>query len=80
MPVADEVGDGEIFDGQPAVGLASWLETSWRKLRRMLAMRACSWDSERAALDRFWDPAWCGTTLGNVAVADEAVEPTAWVS
>jgi hypothetical protein len=46
----------------------------------MLAMRACSWDSERAALDRFWDPAWCVTTLGNVAVADEAVEPTAWVS
>src|SRR5215211_3766082 len=47
---------GRSSMASPLWVLASWLETSWRKLRRMLAMRLCSRASERAAFNRFREP------------------------
>ena len=48
--VAEQVGDGEVFHAKPIVGLDELAGDLVQKLRRTLAMRACSRDSRRIAL------------------------------
>ena len=49
---------GRSSMASPLWVLASWLETSWRKLRRMSAMRWCSRASRRAAFTQLPEPRW----------------------
>jgi hypothetical protein len=64
-PASDEVGDGEVFQTEPVVGLDQLAgDLVGRKCRRTSAMRACCRDKRRTALARLRE-------RGRVAERDE---------